>query len=222
MTFTVNYGDQPQRALSRSTVARVFSRSIGAVLACIGAMQLLVTFTPVLSPWITWLTGNRWDKPTGDILIVLGGDGVNAGGSLGQSTYWRCVYTVDIWRTARFRTLIVSGDETTVRTMADYMASQGIPLSAIKLEMNSGNTYENVVNSVRMVRGAESRFAILSSDIQMRRAYACFRKLGMRPLCIPAPDASKRFNSPLARWTVFMEVCVETAKLARYKLLGYV
>jgi uncharacterized SAM-binding protein YcdF (DUF218 family) len=200
---------------------RRLARTTIVLLTLLGATQVVVTFTPVLSPWVHWLTGYRWDEPRGDTLVVLGADSINTGGSIGQSTYWRCVYAVDVWRKAHYRTIILSGDEATVRVMSDYVISQGIPKASIQLETNSLTTRDNALNSARLL-APKSTFAILSSDIHMRRAYGCFRKLGLRPLCIPAPDAGKRLNLRLARWSVFVEAFLETAKLVRYKVLGYV
>jgi uncharacterized SAM-binding protein YcdF (DUF218 family) len=56
----------------------------------------------------------------------------------------------------------------------------------------------------------------------MRRAVASFRKVGLDPIPLPIPDAYKRYSSLADRWSVFLDLAMETGKLVRYKLLGYI
>ena len=192
-----------------------------AALASIGLLFVLVTFTPLLSFWIQWLTGERWDAPAGEVLIVLGAEGTNRG-LIGYSTYWRCVYAVQAWKEARFSRIIVSGDEGLAESMAEFLVSQGVPAESVLKESRSDTTRDNVVNSLRLVGRKDARIAVLSSDYHMRRVSGCFRKLGIKTVCIPAPDAAKRYNSLASRSALFVELLTETAKLARYGWLGYV
>ena len=201
-------------------VVRLRKASILA-LAGIGLVFVLVTFTPLLSFWIHWLTGPRWDAPGGDVLIVLGAEGPN-GGVIGHSTYWRCVYAVQAWKTAHFSEIIVTGDFELAENMATFLTSQGVPARAIVKESQSHNTHDNVVNSVRLVVSKNARIAVLSSDYHMRRVHGCFRRLSVDVLCIPAPDAGKRYGAFASRSLLFVELLTETAKLVRYRLLGYV
>jgi uncharacterized SAM-binding protein YcdF (DUF218 family) len=185
-------------------------------------MFVVVTFTPMLSFWIQWLTGPRWDLPAGDVLIVVGAEGRAMDGLIGYSTYWRSAYAVRAWKTAHFSRIIVTGDEDVAQSMADFMVCQGIPAKFILKESQSHNTQENVVNSLRLVDAKNARIAVLSSDYHMRRVYECFRRLRVNPLCIPAPDAGKRYGAIASRSALFVELLTETAKLVRYRLLGYV
>jgi uncharacterized SAM-binding protein YcdF (DUF218 family) len=188
-------------------------------LAFIGFLFVFVTFTPVLSFWIRWLTGTRWEAPKGDVLVVLGAEGPN-GGMIGYSTYWRSRYAVAAWKEARFRKVIVTGDEGTTQSMVDYMTSQGVPLNSIVKEANSYSTRDNAMHTSELLTDKKMRVALLSSDIHMLRAYKCFRKAGVDPICIPAPDTVKRYNSMAMRWPVFGEVSLETLKLLGYWLRG--
>jgi uncharacterized SAM-binding protein YcdF (DUF218 family) len=77
------------------------------------------------------------------------------------------------------------------------------------------------MNTSALLTDKKLRVALMSSDIHMVRAYRCFRKVGVDPICIPAPDTIKRYNSLALRWTVFGEVMLETTKLFGYRLLGY-
>ena len=196
-------------------------RKITGALACIGLLFVIATFTPVLSFWIHWLTGPRWDLPAGDVLVVLGAEGPSDG-MIGYATYWRSMYAVRAWREAHFIRVIVTGDEASAQSMANYMVSQGITANLIRKESNSQSTRENAVNTKQLVSGQHGRVAVLSSDYHMRRACGSFRKLGIDPVCIPAPDAGKRYQSLASRWSLLGELSVETAKLIRYYILGYV
>lgn len=189
-------------------------------LASLGLLVVILTFTPLLSFWIRALTGPRWEEPAGDILVVLGAEGPN-GGMIGYSTYWRSRYAVEAWKKARFTKIIVTGDEPTTQSMFDYLTCQGIPPSSILKETRSFTTHENASNTAALLTDKRMRVALMSSDIHMVRAYRCFRKVGVNPICIPAPDTIKRYNSLALRWTVFGEVLLETTKLFGYRLLGY-
>jgi uncharacterized SAM-binding protein YcdF (DUF218 family) len=141
---------------------------------------------------------------------------------IGYATYWRSMYAVHAWRQAHYTTIIVTGDEASAESMANYMVSQGIPANFIRKESKSQSTHENAINTKQLVSGQHRRVAVLSSDYHMRRACGCFRNLGLDPVCIPAPDAGKRYQSLASRWSLVGELSVETAKLIRYYILGYV
>ena len=106
-------------------------------LATLGAVVVVVTFTPVIAWWSTWLTGGLWEVPQGDILVVLASEGVNAGGSMGYSSYWRAVYAADAWRRGGFRRMIVSGGSTSGTSIRDYVVAHGVPATAVELEGRS-------------------------------------------------------------------------------------
>ena len=70
--------------------------------------------------------------------------------------------------------------------MQDVLAVMGVPPSALILEEQSKNTYDNAVNSAAILqqRGMQ-RILLVSSAFHMRRADALFKRQGLD--VIPAP-----------------------------------
>jgi uncharacterized SAM-binding protein YcdF (DUF218 family) len=190
------------------------------LLAALGALMLVVTFTPVDRIVLGWLAG-EWGDSRGDTLIVLGGDSTGDG-IIGESSYWRTVYAVRFWRAGGFRRVILSGSIGITGPMRRYMLFEGVPDNVITVESQSQNTHENAVNVSRIVGPADGRLVLLTSDFHMWRAARVFRKQGLSIQTIPIPDARKRETLLLQRWPVFLGILFETAKIVYYATLGWI
>ena len=72
-------------------------RASVAILAAIGLLFLLVTFSPFVS-WYATTLARPWSDYRGDILVVLSGPAPNVGTGnvpvMDPGTYWRCFMTV--------------------------------------------------------------------------------------------------------------------------------
>lgn len=193
------------------------------LLAAIGTLQVIVTATPVLGWWTRWLTGPRWEEPKGAVMVVLASD-YPSDGVIGYSSYWRAVYAVWAWRGGGVRYVVVSGGEGSGASVRDLLVSQGVPAPAVRLEDRSTSTRENAQFTADLLRSEPpgGRVVLLTSDFHMRRAAACFRRAGIDVAPVPVPDAGKRGSRWRQRWTVFLELSLETAKLALYKARGWV
>src|SRR5205085_2981669 len=105
-------------------------------LALIGLAIVMVMITPLDSWWAGKLAG-RWDDPTGDILIVLGGS-VLDDGQIGGSSYWRCTYAAMAYREGTFKQVVVTGGGRDAVPIAESMKSflvyLGVPVPAIEVE----------------------------------------------------------------------------------------
>lgn len=64
--------------------------------------------------------------------------------------------------------------------LKDYLILLGIPESDIEIESQSKNTYENAVESAKILNPTESQktFLLITSAYHMRRAAGCFSKQG--------------------------------------------
>lgn len=189
-----------------------------------GALLLIVTLTPVNAWWTGWLA-DGFDSPRGEIMVVLGGDTIDDR-TLGEMSFWRCVYAVWLWREGHFREVIVSGSNLTgqdpgAHPMRLYLIAHGIPPAAIRMETASQTTRENAVNTARLLPPG-ARPVLVTSDFHMLRARRSFRQAGVEAAAYPVPDAIKRNNNWRLRWTVFLGLAEETAKLAWYRWQGWI
>jgi uncharacterized SAM-binding protein YcdF (DUF218 family) len=193
-------------------------------LAAIGFLFVFVTVTPIDDWWIKWLAG-PWNNPKGDVLVVLGSDAIED--VIGWSSYWRSVYAVRAWREGGFREVVVTagslnGQVPAAERMRDFMASQGIPASAIRVEGAAQSTRENALKSKVLLDNLSGRKVLLTSDYHMFRAYRVFRKAGIVIEPRPIPDALKQTGWLRNRWPVFLGLCVETGKIGYYFVRGWI
>src|SRR5437868_8872329 len=77
------------------------------LLAAGGALMVIVICTP-LAGWIGHKMSGGFDDPQGDVLIVLGGAGVQDG-IMGHDSYLRAEYAVRAWREGHFRQVFITG-----------------------------------------------------------------------------------------------------------------
>jgi uncharacterized SAM-binding protein YcdF (DUF218 family) len=195
------------------------------ILAALGLLLLVVTFTPIDSWWASRLAG-PWNHPEGEVLIILGASPVLQDGVIGESSYGRAVYGVRTWRAGGFKWIVVTGGgppgHSTAEAMRDFLVAQGIPPERIWLEARSRSTRENALFAKPLLAELPGRKVLLTSDYHMYRAVRVFRKLGLEVFPRPFPDMRKRTESPLERWDVFLELGNETAKIAYYHLRGWI
>jgi uncharacterized SAM-binding protein YcdF (DUF218 family) len=190
------------------------------LLVCLGALLVLVTLVPPL--WYArWLSG-PWSDARAPVLIVLGGDYVGDG-MLGQSSFWRSVYTISVWRDVNHvQRIILSADVPTTTAMRAWLLDQGVPAEAITVENQSHSTRENALHTAALLRDIPGPYLLLSSDIHMWRAERAFRKAGIDAFPRPAPDSFKRSNDWRDRWRVFLDIVEECGKIVYYKSKGWI
>ena len=176
-----------------------------------------MTFT-LIDSWYASMLAGPWSDPRGDTLVVLGGS-VLEDGIIGESTYWRCVYAVLVYREGGFRQVILSGAKVS-EDMRRFLISEGVPAQIIRLEDRSTTTRENAQYTTPMLAGA-GRVVLLTSDYHVFRANRCFVRAGVHVLPRPFPDARKRSSRLIRRWPVFLDEVQETAKIAYYFAHGW-
>ena len=197
-----------------------FRRVLVSIAAAAGFFMAAVTFLPVLEPWIHWL-GGTIAEPRGDILIVLGND-VNVDGTIGLPSYWRAIYAVRAWREGGFKEMVISGGGGVAESMRDFIVAEGVPSAAVRLEDHSTTTRENALFVSEILRQTPGSKVLLTSDFHMFRAWRAFRQYGLETLPRPLPDAAKRAGSRSQRWPLFFDLAAETAKIAGYRLRGWI
>ena len=191
-------------------------------MAALGCLVILVTATPLVSWWATALAG-PWNDPDGDVLIVLAGSRIDDD-TMGLTSYWRSFYTLLFFKQGSFKRILISGEP--APAMRDYIVARGIYPDVIDLESKSISTRESAVMTADLLRRKAStydglRLVLLTSDYHMWRSQRVFQHAGVNTQPRPIGDALKRYNSPLQRWGIFLDLCVETTKIGYYWIKGW-
>lgn len=188
-------------------------------LACFGAFTLFIVFTPAVSWWSNRLSG-RWTAEHGENLIVLAGSSLDQG-ILGDDTYGRCVYAILAYREGHYRTIILSGKDSSL-LMRNFLVAHGIPIEMIVTENTSSSTRENALALIPLLKNLKGNNILLTSDMHMFRAAKVFRKAGIPVTPKPFPEGMKRGSHWRGRVSVFFDLIDETAKISYYKGKGWI
>jgi uncharacterized SAM-binding protein YcdF (DUF218 family)/glycosyltransferase involved in cell wall biosynthesis len=164
----------------------------GGFLAC----YLLLFYTPLV-----WWVGAplRVEAPPtrADVAVVFAG-GVGESGQAGGGYQERVKRAVDLYRAGDVSQLMFSSGYVFAFREAEIMQSLavdfGVPAAAIVLESEATNTYENVVNTARLLRSRKwHRILLVSSPYHMRRAVLTWHKVAPDIDVIPTPPQSSQF-----------------------------
>ena len=206
--------------MSISSLLRLATRAFAAI----GLLLCLVTLIPgLLLVWTRALSGPYRD-PMGDVLIVLGADQLDTH-SIGVTSYWRATYAALLWRGGKFRRLLICGgppQSPVSELMKEFVVAEGVPAADVQTETVSDSTRENAIAAARLLKDAPGVKVLLSSDYHMYRASRVFAKAGLEVTPAYFPDAGKRLLHWRDRWAVFLDLCQETAKVAWYRLHGWI
>lgn len=106
--------------------------------------------------------------------------------------------------------------------MRDFLVCHGVPAGAIAIEDASTSTREQALNVKRLLAGTPGVKVLLTSDYHMFRARRAFLKAGLDVRPRPFPDARKQCSHFPGRWSAFVGVVVETAKIVYYSCRGWI
>jgi uncharacterized SAM-binding protein YcdF (DUF218 family) len=103
---------------------------------------------------------------------------------LGPDTYERCMYAAWLYQHWNAVPVLASGGARPEApysiVMREALERQGVPATMIWTEEDSRSTYENAVNSARILRQKGIRkIALVTEAYHMPRALKCFRKQGL-------------------------------------------
>lgn len=213
-----------QHRVASSPRGRSLLRVIRSLLIALGALVLLITFTPLDRWWARSLAGD-WQNVRGNTLIVLGASGAQDG-IIPYDTYLRCEYALRTYREGWVHHIVLSGgggsDATVATAMRSYLIAQGVPDSLILTETASNSTRENALFLKPILQSLPGTPILLTSDYHAFRARRVFQKAGVPVRVRPVPDALKRSTSLLGRWPTFLVLCQETAKIGYYRLRSWI
>jgi uncharacterized SAM-binding protein YcdF (DUF218 family) len=169
--------------------------------------RLLWVLAPVLLLWLCStppvaylaLGSLEWRYPPADevspdagAIVILAGtvhaaDPIRKRPELGPSTLYRCLHGAALHRANPDNLIILSGgringetDPAAAAVMDEFMRLQGVNPSRILLEESSRDTYENAVETCKLLRTRGiHKIVLVTEATHMLRAEACFRKQGM-------------------------------------------
>jgi uncharacterized SAM-binding protein YcdF (DUF218 family) len=201
-----------------------------ALLRLIGGATIVlfvaVIFTPLASIVDGWLA-QRPRLEAAAAIVVLGGGGVRADGTLSDISLRRTLHGIMLYQRGLAPLIVFSGSpvrgrpsESEVR--AAVARSLGVPSTSI-LVQTAQTTREEGQNIARLLLGRGIRRILLVADAQgMRRAAKVFERVGFEPLPAPAADVSSSGGGPQGRLALARLILIELAALAYYAAAGYV
>ena len=200
-------------------------RALRDTLALGGAFFLLVVHTPV-AEYLTQPLLVRPDVDRADAAVVLGG-GLFPNNALTPASLERTLYAVNLHRRGLAPRLIFSGGITgeAPRPEGDVMAETaqalGVPGEAIVVERASRSTYENAVETARLLRERGLHRVLLVTDpTHMYRSQLAFRRQGVQVLPAPTRTREALRYTPGGRLALFYSTLHEYGGLVYYKVRG--
>jgi uncharacterized SAM-binding protein YcdF (DUF218 family) len=147
-----------------------------------------------------------------ETIVVLSGslmpaDSVRHRVELGDDTLVRCVHALDLYRRSGPRPVLVSGGRvdpnmpgpTLARAMAGFLRDSGVKDSDLIMEEHSRTTYENAVESCRLLRGRGiTKIVLVTEAYHMYRAMRCFEGQGMEVVPSACHHRATQFRFRLA------------------------
>jgi uncharacterized SAM-binding protein YcdF (DUF218 family) len=141
---------------------------------------------------LEWFYPPRQHRPEdAQAIVILAGyvrpaDGVRRQPELGQDTLYRCLEGVELYHQGQPCPVLVSGGTvedakpTCAPLMRDFLVKLGVPATDILVEDHSRTTWENAIESHKLLEPRRIRKILLVTDAaHLFRAERCFRNQGM-------------------------------------------
>ncbi len=221
-------------------------RKKGAIIA---VLILLLVFTnqvlvnEALRAWERPVVPLSDIKAPYDVAIVLTGV-TNIGKQPADRVYFgpgadRVMHTVLLYKTGKVKHILISGGGGSIdgreffesHDLKQVFLLSGVPEEAITIEDRSLNTRENALFSKEVLDTMfpQARYLLVTSAFHMRRAEACFQKVGLQvdtfPVAFHASDGTytpERYIAPseqaFSGWGIISR---EILGLLVYKMMGY-
>ena len=169
-------------AVSAAAVVLSFTSwwRIGLVLLGFALVAFWIAATPVFANWLNWRLNSEFPPvnvetlPQSDVVILLGGVGADL-----ENPANRIMHALQVYHAGKAPLILISsGNDAGV--MADRLVGFGVPRSALILETQSRNTWENAVNTAAIFKAHGWRNGVLvTSAAHMPRALAAFQRVGL-------------------------------------------
>lgn len=186
------------------------------LLVTIGLVCLAVMSTPVVS--YLALGSLEWQYPPCyampqevETIVVLSGqvrppDRIRLRAELADDTLARCLHAAELYEQGKPCLVVLSGGKvdagtagpTFAEAMSDFMVEQGVTRSDLLLEDQSRTTYENAVETAKLLRGRGiEKIVLVTTATHMQRAELCFRGQGL-----DVTPSGCRYRATQFRWSL--------------------
>ena len=161
---------------------------------------------------LEWRHPSRERRPThAEAIVVLSAgvkhaDAVRIRDELSDNSLFRCLHAADVYHQGPPLPVLVTGGNVDPRAiglpdgdlMRDFLLGQGVGRADLIVENKSRSTYENAVESRKLLERRQIRKIILVTEAcHMPRAVRCFRKQGIGVTPSPCHHRATQF-----RWSV--------------------
>ncbi|MDP2690283.1 MAG: YdcF family protein [Deltaproteobacteria bacterium] len=211
---------------------RIFRRLVYAY-ALAASIVLAGQSVIMFSPLVNGLARNLLVEPEvkkADAIVVLAGGAYN-NGVLDRSTLMRVLLGIELYKKGFADRIIFSGgnmlghmlDITISVKMSELATQLGVPEEAQMIDAVSLRTYENALESRRLMEENGLKDALLvTSATHMKRAELTFRHLGIAVHPAPAPAYETLVTDPLERFGMFKIVMREYVGMLFYRWKGWI
>lgn len=152
----------------------------------------------------------------------------------------RIIHTIELYKRKKIKKILISGgtgsllnsELTEANELVKVLHLFGVKNKDIIVEKASRNTYENAVNSAKILKDKfpQGRFLLITSAFHLRRAQACFDKTGIEtdifstdfythPTSFTADSMIIPNEKALYSWQVFIR---EILGIIAYKMAGHI
>lgn len=169
------------------------------------------------------------ELPKADMVVLLGGaiEGESLfgrGGDLNQAAD-RMVTAVELYNRGLAPGIVISGgarvglrDEAGL--MAEKLALLGVPQTALTLESQSRDTYQNAINTAGMLKDmGREHILLVTSGAHMRRAVAVFKAQGLKVTAVATDHQIPRHPPLVPGWLPTVQR-LERSTLAIHEWVG--
>lgn len=152
----------------------------------------------------------------------------------------RLVKTIKLYKLGKIKKIFISGGSGSIQypdfkegeIVKKYLVDIGIPEEDVLYEVKSRNTYENALYTKEALKNelSDKKFLLITSAYHVKRAKACFDKVGMKTDVFPADRYAgpRRYEfdhlfmpdiNTFSHWIILFK---ETIGYISYKFAGYV
>ena len=133
------------------------------------------------------------ETPSGDLIVVLGGDTTESG-ALNNQTRERVAAGIALFKEKAAPVMVMTGGNGVGEAMRDMVLAAGVPAFSVLVEGTSTSTLQNALFTADLARvNTDDTVLLVSQKYHLPRAYASFRWAGFADVINVAANADADF-----------------------------